>query len=276
MPTHIHTWIWLFLTMLMFPLTTLAAETSPAPEDSDPFHVRWMQADGSVGSNAARSWLWGPSVLFTTDETGSNNIMQRVQYWDKGRMEASGSDLSDPWAMTGGLVGRELLHAQARLPIVGDDDPLLNPVAPTYADLSPWLTDAMLPLLGPVDTLLSPTGTPILLPDLAAAYPETHPVVATGEPFSIPQVFWDLLTSIETETATSWIVPIGHPLGEPAWTLAMIDGQIYEVLVQVYERRILTYTPRNPPDWRVELGNAGRHAYMWRYTDAPQRIAAQE
>jgi len=35
--------------------------------------------------------------------------------------------------------------------------------------------------------------------------------------------------------------------------------------VQVFERRVLTYTPGNPPGWDVEAGNVGLHYYEWRY-----------
>jgi hypothetical protein len=37
------------------------------------------------------------------------------------------------------------------------------------------------------------------------------------------------------------------------------------VLVQVFERRVLTYTPSNPDGWKVEAGNVGQHYYTWRY-----------
>jgi len=35
--------------------------------------------------------------------------------------------------------------------------------------------------------------------------------------------------------------------------------------VQVFERRVLTYTPSNPSGWQVEAGNVGQHYYAWRY-----------
>jgi hypothetical protein len=37
------------------------------------------------------------------------------------------------------------------------------------------------------------------------------------------------------------------------------------VLIQAFERRVLTYTPDNPPGFTVEYGNIGRHYYTWRY-----------
>ena len=41
------------------------------------------------------------------------------------------------------------------------------------------------------------------------------------------------------------------------------------VLVQPFERRVLTYTPSNAAGWHVEMGNVGRHYYSWRYGKQP-------
>ena len=37
------------------------------------------------------------------------------------------------------------------------------------------------------------------------------------------------------------------------------------MLIQAFERRVLTYTPSNPPAFQVEMGNIGQHYYDWRY-----------
>jgi hypothetical protein len=62
-----------------------------------------------------------------------------------------------------------------------------------------------------------------------------------------------------------WVYVVGLPLSEPYWVRARIGGVERDVLVQVFERRVLTYTPDNPPEWRVEMGNVGRHYLHWRY-----------
>jgi hypothetical protein len=38
-----------------------------------------------------------------------------------------------------------------------------------------------------------------------------------------------------------------------------------DVLVQLFERRVLTYTPSNQAGWQVEMGNVGQHYHSWRY-----------
>jgi hypothetical protein len=37
------------------------------------------------------------------------------------------------------------------------------------------------------------------------------------------------------------------------------------VLVQAFERRIMTYTPSNGAGFQVEMGNVGKQYYSWRY-----------
>jgi hypothetical protein len=55
----------------------------------------------------------------------------------------------------------------------------------------------------------------------------------------------------------------GYPVTEAYWTRALVGGTETDVLVQAFERRVLTYTPSNPEGWQVESGNVGRHYYEW-------------
>jgi hypothetical protein len=58
---------------------------------------------------------------------------------------------------------------------------------------------------------------------------------------------------------------MGFPITEPYWTRAITAGREQWVLVQLYERRALTYTPTNPAEFQVEMGNVGQHYFRWRY-----------
>jgi LPXTG-site transpeptidase (sortase) family protein len=44
-----------------------------------------------------------------------------------------------------------------------------------------------------------------------------------------------------------------------------VAGEEKDVLVQLFERRVLTYTPSNQAAFQVEMGNVGRHYFTWRY-----------
>jgi hypothetical protein len=100
---------------------------------------------------------------------------------------------------------------------------------------------------------------------LARYVPETR--------HNIPQVFWEYLNARGTifdggfreETITDWVFTMGLPISEPFWAKVRVDGVQRDVLIQPFERRVLTYSPDNPPGWRVEQGNVGRHYYQWRY-----------
>lgn len=54
----------------------------------------------------------------------------------------------------------------------------------------------------------------------------------------------------------------GIPITEAYRTTVNVGGVAREVLVQCFERRVLTYTPDNDPGWQVEAGNVGRHYYQ--------------
>jgi hypothetical protein len=44
-----------------------------------------------------------------------------------------------------------------------------------------------------------------------------------------------------------------------------VGGKDYPVLIQAYQRRVMTYTPGFPAGWRVQQGNVGQHYFEWRY-----------
>jgi hypothetical protein len=65
-----------------------------------------------------------------------------------------------------------------------------------------------------------------------------------------------------------WQAVMGLPITEPYWTTTNLAGQPMPVLVQLFERRVLTYTPSNPASSQVEMGNVGQAYHAWRYGGA--------
>jgi hypothetical protein len=93
---------------------------------------------------------------------------------------------------------------------------------------------------------------------------------------NIPDVFWSFMTSTgpiyngrldsyTTGPILDWETDLGYPITEPYWTNVKIGSVPKWVLVQAFQRRVLTYVADNPPGWQVEMGNVGRHYYDWRY-----------
>jgi hypothetical protein len=102
----------------------------------------------------------------------------------------------------------------------------------------------------------------------AAEYvPETNHQIAS--------VFWDYLNSegliyqdgalVNGRLFDPVFFATGLPITEAYWARVLVAGERVDVLLQCFERRCLTYTPTNAPEWRVEMGNVGLHYYRWRY-----------
>jgi hypothetical protein len=69
-----------------------------------------------------------------------------------------------------------------------------------------------------------------------------------------------------------WLFSVGLPISEPYWTRSKVGGVEKDVLVQAFERRMLTYTPSNSAAFQIEMGNVGRHYYQWRYGNATPTV----
>jgi hypothetical protein len=271
------------------------------------FYRRWERADAPViGGAAQRSWTWGPrpwavQVEPYAEATGGFRL---VEYRDKTRMEITrpGVDTSAPWYVTNGLLVQEMLRGQVQTgdnrfeaapcplaparsgcasttPVAGDSEN--NADAPTYADMGGFVA--------PVDRRVGQRVSASLLraegaerrfvlgarPDLATPPTEIAQYDTTTQ-HNIPRVFWDYMNQRGPVVENGRIVEgqvvdalfaFGRPITEPYWTQSRVGGEIKDVLLQLFERRVLTYTPTNPAPFQVEMGNVGQHYYAWRYDE---------
>ena len=292
--------------------TALAAPTRlPAsmPFADSAFENVWMRNDQPVASGAiARSWMWGPAPTSTGLEPyadapdGSGTRL--VQYFDKARMEINDPRLApdDKWFVTNGLLTVELISGRlqlgndkfetrkpAAIPMASDPD---DANAPTYAsfgtvantsagekrqaDNTGKYATGRINKAGAVTTDASKGS----LPEAKIAYFEK----ATGH--NVPKVFMDYLNSqgtVRTGRVTSnktlldpWVFAMGLPISDAYWASVKIEGKQQDVLIQAFERRVLTYAPGLAKGWQVQMGNIGQHYFQWRYGAAggPQKQAA--
>ena len=254
----------------------------------------WERYDKPVSDRITqRSWTWGPKIIVDTglsepyaEAPGGRRL---VQYFDKSRMEITNpaGDPTSQWFVTNGLLATELVTGRrqmgdasfeerdpADIPVAGDPDDTSGPLYSTFTDL------LGVPPAGVGSTItqtLDRAGTTGNQPDLArygvtAAHlvPDTQHVIAGP--------FWDFLNAsgpvYETDTSQTVTARLydptffvtGFPVTEPYWARVKVAGQVQDVLVQVYERRVLTYTPANPAGFQVEMGNVGLHYFQWRYS----------
>lgn len=275
----------------------LVPETTVAEPFADPaFQKLWARTDSLVASQLVdRTWYWGPQPLWSGQEDyqESPGGKRLVQYFDKARMEITnpGGDRNSPWFVTTGLLVRDMVagtlqvgnssvitRAPAQIAVAGD--PLRdNPNAPTYATFHDLAnldgSRRASPRIGqPVTSVVRPDGSisdnPAFANDPAAriSYYDDN----LGH--NVPQAFWSFMnmTGLVLEDGLyrnalliDWVFTIGYPLTEPYWARVRVNGVEKDTLIQLFQRRVLTYTPSNPPGWQVEMGNVGQHYYQWRY-----------
>jgi hypothetical protein len=257
-------------------------------------HHVWNRTDRPVADGVvSRTWMWGPGAFtgaLSEPYHESNGGTRQVQYFDKSRMEIThpDSDGRSMWYVTNGLLARELVTGQlqvghttfeARSPAVvnvagdpGDGN------GPTYATFSGLLGAAALAEGSVITQTLTRHGQVGDDASLGNFGVVAGPYVGeTGH--RVASVFWGFLTSggvVYENGAYPWgalfenpFYATGLPISEAYWAQVAVGGVPKPVLVQVFERRVLTYTPENPAGWQVEAGNVGRHYYQWRYGQEP-------
>jgi len=257
------------------------------------FELVWNRSDRPIArQQVTRSWLWGPTGLMARAEgyLQLGGGLRQVQYFDKGRMEINNpnGNRQSPWFVTSGLLVRELISGNMQVgnnefinressdvPLAGDPGDTVGPIYASFTNIinvrSSDRTDATVDQRLMRDGSVVPfNGSGVPAATIAKYIPETG--------HNIPQVFFAYLTKDDViyvngrttkGRVMDWIYTMGYPISEAYWTRATIAGVEQWVLVQPFERRVLTYVPNNPAGWQVEQGNVGRHYYRWRYGAEP-------
>lgn len=251
------------------------------------FWYQWRTTDLPVANGqAVRPYLWGPTVIYSGTETPSNPLAlpnpsstlvpRLVAYFDKGRMDLPDPNPAQPttFLVVPGALAKELVLGQIQY---GDGSfapsvPLEVPVAGDFGDAGAptYLTFNKIGAATDANTAQDRTGQPVdatLLRDgtigadaslavsvtVAAYVPETK--------HNVPNVFMDWFKT----QSWNWIYIAGYPVSEAYWATVQVAGQPHNVLMQIFERRTITYDPSAPDGYKVQFGNVGRHYYDWRY-----------
>ena len=246
----------------------------------------WAREDQPVATGAAqRTWVWGPSAFATVEEPYDNapGGARAVRYYDKSRMEITTpyADQSSVWYVTNGLLAKELISGEmqlgdnhfvnkgpANIPVAGDPD---DTTGPTYATLNGVLNAPPTPVGTEIHSTIDRQGT---IGNSGPGGVHASQLISETN-HTIADVFWNYLNSdgtiwngsanVNGKLFDPTFFATGYPITEAYWSKVKVGGQIKDVLVQCFERRCLTYTPSNPAGWQVEMGNVGRHYYLWRY-----------
>ena len=273
-----------------------------AVDFADPaFKKVWDRTDYLVSTGqVSRTWFWGPEPRAAAQEqyvdAPSGTGTRLVQYFDKSRMEINNpnGDKNSPFYVTNGLLTIELISGQmqignnafvnrysANIPIAGDSD---DTNAPTYAsflnvsnthqgdhpqaDRTGQYATSTINKAGQVGD--DPQKSSVPGTKIAYFEPSTK--------HNIPDVFWQFLNArgpisstgqiIQERLIDPWFYASGLPISDPYWSRVKIQGNVQDVMIQAFERRVLTFVPSNVPGFQVEMGNIGLHYYDWRYRDA--------
>ncbi len=286
------------LTGLM--LVSLLPVVEAAYNFTDPaFGSTWNRADKAVQelTGVGRGYTWGPPAPgaegIQTEQY--NGAPRKVQYFDKARMEINNpsANPNDLYFVTTGLLVKELVTGQRQdsdttftaLPpspvqIAGDsNEGGNNAIAPTYASFQNVVTflnnqntrpaapnsliTARIDKSGQVTTFSPPerrfnTGydpvTQHNISDVFVTFGQQRGSVWNGSGYVQDSVLFNNPTYV-----------LGRPVTEAYWIRAVVAGVERDILVQLFERRVLTYTPANPDPYKVEMGNVGQHYFRWRY-----------
>ncbi len=279
------------VTTLLMPTTHTTAAT---PFAADAFKSVWSRTDALAGqSGVNRGYYWGPQpgVSISEDYAEGVNGKRLVQYFDKSRMEINNphADKSSKFYVTNGLLTVELITGRmqvgdnkyvARYPayinLASDAD---DPAAPTYASFRDLLHSTDSHVGRSVTSNISRSGYPA---EDRSKTSDRGAIIAYYEPITkhnIPKVFWDFLNQsgpvmnggkrVIARLNDPWFYATGYPIAEAYWAKVKIAGQPNtDVLIQPYQRRVLTYVPSAPAAYRVQMGNIGQHYYDWRYNNA--------
>ena len=260
--------------MLLIPSSGLSAASNFA---SPSFKVAWERGEAAFPN------FWGPLSLAKDGmpemykEAPSGQRL--VQYFDKARMELTNP--ATPTIVTNGLLTVELKTGKvqlgdntfeqrtpARINIAGDpgSDSL------TYADLAKLPerdAERALPDLQPPRAFVN--GQIMMTPELLVPGLPSEPGRLYGPYVQDPgkrygqyvlKPFYDFINLIPQGQAA-----IGYPISPAIIVSVKIGGTPTYVLVQAFERRVLTLALNslNLASLRPEFGNIGQHYYRWRY-----------
>jgi len=252
--------------LLLTPAFALFNASAASGFANPAFQTQWQQGEALTPN------FWGPLQLA---HEGQNEQYKEapggqrlVQYFDKARMELTNPSTG---VVTNGLLAVELISGRLQLgdatfqqgtpagvPVAGDP----NNAGPTYAQIgtSGLLTTVPSAVGQPTTRALSNAG---VIGTFAPGGGDPNGAITTYDgttQHNVPKAFTDYRNR-------AGLLTIGLAISEPFWANGvLVAGQPRDVLVQAFERRVLTYTPANPDPFKVEFGNIGQHYYMWRYS----------
>jgi hypothetical protein len=246
------------------------------------FEATWVRADGPVAMRSTgRSWMWGPVPFAVANEeyVESSTGRRLVEYLDKGRMEVNdpSADRGSPWFVTSGLLVKEMVMGQVQTGngrfeavqpaggvVAGDPG---SPNAPPYSVFGMHVAPVPPAVGSRVSTRIGPDGGTSSFSGGGDSRLLSMAHFDEQSGHNVPAVFADWMNQSGPVVEAGRVVQgklmdplyvLGRPITEAYWTDVLVGGKPATVMVQLFERRALTYNPSNAPEWQVEMANVGR------------------
>jgi hypothetical protein len=216
--------------VLLFPLGAARAQTGPAV--AEPFRDYYNRYQGVR--------VLGYPVTGLLEAAG-----HPAQYFEKGRIEDHRRAEADPrWQFMYGRLTAELIERDPQGTVSG--------TALTYGDIRV--------AADPVNRHDPPPGfrggTLTMWDGTFVPY---DPFLRPAPGSIVQPYFWSYINRAELFPG-GWLHDLGLPMTDAFIVGAFKNGEWREIVVQAFERSVLTYDPKNPRDWQVERGNIGADA----------------
>lgn len=169
-----------------------------------------------------------------------------AQYFEKGRLEDHTGESPDPnWQFLYGLLVDEMQLARVPLPVGGEQSTV------NYTVINQLAQEAVR-----VPAPAGFTGGNVTNSDGSVFVPYSQSL-RPGPGHNISPIFWPYINRTDIFPG-GWLHDIGLPMTE-AVPAVVTKGNLAnrQIMVQVFQRTILTYDPLNPPEFQVERANVG-------------------
>jgi hypothetical protein len=168
-----------------------------------------------------------------------------AQYFEKGRIEDHRGEAAAPtWAFMYGRLTAELIERDPQGSVTG--------ASITYGDLQ----DAAAPRNRHAPPPGFRGGTVSMQGGVFVPY---DPFLRPAPGSIVPPAFWRYINRADLFPG-GWLHDIGLPMTDAFMVGAYKYGEWRDILIQAFERTVLTYDSQNPAGWQVERGNIGADA----------------
>jgi hypothetical protein len=245
---------------------------SESPVFATPAFQRTFVAEAATTTQGLDLWGSEPLSWRVEPYAGAPNNRRVVQYFERGRMEVeTGSN-----QVTLGSLARELTIGEIDLgdgvvqerqsPDISIDSGEIDSRVPTYLTLSRFVGQREEDRTGErITSWIDRSGV--------VSRSSTPQVLRFGEyveesGHNLPDVTVQLFDQSEFQDR-KWIEYLGYPITEPFWTEFRRKDEMLPSLVQVFERRVLIYSPDLEASRAFTIASSGRHYSWWRYGTEP-------